>query len=58
MFDTKAKELCNKIMYEFWYDCVKPKYGGKTENIYVDIAKDAEKRFDISKCELDKSLSK
>ena len=45
-------------MYEFWYDCVKPKYGGKTENIYVDIAKDAEKRFDISKCELDKSLSK
>ena len=45
-------------MYEFWHDCVKPKYEGRTENISVDIAKDVETRFDISKCKLDKSSSK
>ena len=41
-------------MYEFWYDYVKPKYGDtdcfivyiKTEDIYVNIAKDVEIRFD------------
>ena len=51
-------------MYEFWYDYVKPKYKEKvklyymdtnsfvvyikTEEIYSDIAKDVERRFDIS----------
>ena len=48
-------------MYEFWYDYVKAKYGEnaklcwmdtdrfavhvKTDDIYMDIAKDVEKRF-------------
>ena len=53
----------NKIvMYEFWYNYVKPKYEEKarscymnadsfivyikTEDIYVDIEKDVETRFD------------
>ena len=51
-------------MYEIWYDYVKPKYGKKaklcymdtdsfivykkSEDIYVDIAKDAETRSDTS----------
>ena len=49
-------------MYEFWYGYLKPKYGEKakscymdtnsfiayikTEDIYVDVAKDVETRFD------------
>ena len=49
-------------MYEFWYDYVKPKYGEKaklcymdtdivpikTDDIYKNIAKDVETRFDAS----------
>ena len=44
-------------MYEFRYDCVKPKYGEKvklcymgtekTDDTYRDIAEDVETRFDI-----------
>ena len=50
------------LMYEFWYDYMKPKYGDnvklcymdtesfimniKTEDFYKDIANDVEKRFD------------
>ena len=57
-------ELSKIVMDEFWYDYVKPKYKGKaklcymdtdslivyikTENIYTDIAKDVEARFDTS----------
>ena len=60
------------VIYEFWYDYVKPKYGEnvklcyiytgsfivhlKTEDIYEDIGKDVEKRFDISRFELDRPL--
>ena len=56
------------VMYEFWYDYVKPKYGEnaelcymdagslivyvKTDNIYKDIAIDAETRFDTSNFEI------
>ena len=56
-------------MYEFWYDCVKPKYGEKvklcymdterfivylkTDDIYKGIAEDTETRFDTSNYELD-----
>ena len=52
-------------MYHFWYDYVKPKYGEnaklcymdtdsfivhtKTDDIYKDIAKDVETRFNTSK---------
>ena len=52
------------LMYEFWYDYMKPKYGNdvklcymdtesfimsiKTNDFYKDIANDVEKRFDTS----------
>ena len=55
-------ELSKILMYEFWYDYVKPKYGEKvklcyvdtdsfivyikTDDIYKDIAEDIETRFD------------
>ena len=56
---------CSKtLMYEFWYDYMKPKYGDnvklyymdtdsfimhiKAEDFYIDIADDVEKRFDTS----------
>ena len=57
-------DLSKIIMYEFYYDYMKPKYGNrlkscymdtdrfvyhiKTEDFYVDITDDAEKRFDTS----------
>ena len=54
----------------FWYDYVEPKYGEKTKytdaesfivyiktgDFYVDIANNADKRFDSSNYELDKPL--
>ena len=30
-------ELCKILMYEFWYDYVKPKYGEKAKLGYMDI---------------------
>ena len=61
-------------MYELWYDYVKPKYEEnaklcyldtnifivyiKEEDVYSDIAKDVEARFDTSNYELDRSLPK
>ena len=66
-------ELGKTLMYEFWYDYVKPKYGGKaklccmdtdcfivyikTDDIYKDIAEDVETRFDTSNYELDRPLA-
>ena len=60
------------LMYEFWYDYIKPKYGNdvklcymdtdsfvmniKTEDFYKDIANDVEKRFDTSNYEVDRPL--
>ena len=57
-------EISKTLMYEFWYDYVKPKYGDnvklcyidtanflmhiKIEDFYKDIADDVEKRFDTS----------
>ena len=29
-------ELSITLMYEFWYDCVKPKYGKKAKLCYMD----------------------
>ena len=62
-------ELSKMLMYEFWYDYVKPKYDEKaklcymdtdsfivyikTGDIYKDIAEDVETRFDTSKYELE-----
>ena len=57
-------EISKTLMYEFWYDYMKPKYGDnvklcyidtdsftmhiKTEDFYKDLANDVEKRFDTS----------
>ena len=56
--------ISKTLMYEFWYDYIKPKYQGKaklcymdtdsfinhikTEDFYKDIANDVEKCFDTS----------
>ena len=61
-----------RLMYEFWYDYVKPKYGWKAKlcymntnsfivyieagDIYKEIAEDVETRFDTSNYELDRPL--
>ena len=66
-------EISKTLMYEFWYDYIKPKFqinaklcymdtDGfiiyiKTEDISEDIAGDVEKRFDISNFEVDRPLS-
>ena len=65
-------ELSKFLIYGFWYDYVKPKYGKrgklcymdtdsfiaytKANNIYKDIAEDVKTRFDTSKYELDRQL--
>ena len=64
-------DLSKTVMYEF---CVKPKYGEnaklcymdtysfivnvKTDDIYKDVAKDIETRFDTSNFEIDRPLPK
>ena len=60
-------EISKTLMYEFWYDYIKPKYQDnaklyymdtnsfiiniKSEDFYEDIADDVEKRFDTSNYE-------
>ena len=60
------------LMFEFWYDYMKPKYGNdvklcymdtdsfvmniKTNDFYKDIANDVEKRFDTSNYEVNRPL--
>ena len=67
-------ELGKILMYEFWHCYVKPKYDEKlklcymdtdssiaytkTDDIYEDIAKDVEIRFDTSNNKLDRPLPK
>ena len=67
-------EISKIVMYQFLYDYVKPKYGEKAKlcymdtdsfrvyikikDIYSDIAKYVETRFDTSNHELDRPLSK
>ena len=62
-------ELTKMLMYEFWYDCVNPKYCEKaklcymdtdsfivyvkTDDIYKEIEEDLETRYDTSNYELD-----
>ena len=56
--------ISKTLMYEFWYDYIKQKYGDRaklwymdtdsfdiyiTEDVYKDIASDVEKWFDTSK---------
>ena len=63
-------DISKILMYEFWYDYMKPKYDDnvkfcyvdtdsfiiniKTEDFYKDIANDVEKRFDTSNYEVDR----
>ena len=65
-------EISKTLMYEFWYDYIKPKYQNnakvcymdtdsfiiltQTEDFYKDIADDVEKRFDASNYECDRPL--
>ena len=65
-------EISKILMYEFWYDYMKLKYGDnvklcymdtdsfiiyiKTEDFYKDIADDVEKRFDTSDYKVDRPL--
>ena len=67
-------DLSKAIMYEFLYDCVKPKYCKnatfcymdtvsfiahiKTDNFYKDIAEGVETRFGTSSYELDRPFLK
>ena len=62
------------LIYEFWYDYIKPKYQNnakpcymdtysfvihiKTEDVYKDIADDVEKIFDTSNYEINRPLPK
>ena len=65
-------EISKTLMYEFWYDYIKPKYSDnvklcymdtdsfimhiKTEDFYKDIANDVEKRFDTSNYQVNRPL--
>ena len=67
-------EISKTLMYEFWYDYMKPKYGDnvklcymdtdsfimhiKTEDLYEDIANYVEKRSDTSNYEVNRPLPK
>ena len=67
-------EISKMLMYEFWYDYMKPKYGDNVklcymdtdsfimhitaEDFYEDIAVDVEKRFDTSNYDCDRTLPK
>ena len=66
-------EISKTLMYEFWYDYMKPKYNNdvklcymdtdifimtiKTNDFYKNIANDVEKRFDTSNYEVNRPLS-
>ena len=65
-------EISKILMYEFWYDYMKPKYSDnvrlcymdtdsfimhiKTNDFYKDIASDVENRFDTSNYEVNRPL--
>ena len=65
-------DISKILMYEFWYDYMKPKYDNdvklcymdmdsfvmniKTEDFYKDIANDVDKRFDTSNYEVNRPL--
>ena len=73
-FGLSILGLSKTVMYEFWYNYVKPKYGEnakrcymdtgsfivhvKADDIYKDIAEDVETRFDSSNFEIDRPLPK
>ena len=67
-------DISKTLMYEFWYDYIKPKYQEKaklcymdtgsfiihikTEDFYKDIADDVKNRFDTSNYKVDRPLTK
>ena len=67
-------DLSKTVMYEFWYEYVKPKHGEnvklcymdtdsfivhiKTYDIYKDIVEDVETKLDTSNFEIDRPLPK
>ena len=67
-------DLSKTVMYEFWCDYLKPKYGEninlcyvdadsfifrvKSDDIYKDIAEDVEERLGTSNYEIDRRLHK
>ena len=67
-------EISKTLMYEFWYDCIKPKLQNnaklcymdidsliihtKTEDFHKDIADDIKNRYDTSNYEADRPLPK
>ena len=67
-------DISKRLIYEFWYDYMKPKYNDnvklcymdtdsfimniKTNDFYKDIANDVEKRFDTSNYEVNRPLPK
>ena len=71
-FGLSILEISKLLMYKFWCDYMKPKYGDnvklcymdtdsfimniKTKDFYNDIANDVEKRFDTSNYECDRPL--
>ena len=72
--DKLILEISKIIMYEFWYDYMKKKYGDmvklcymdtdslimniKTKDFYKDIAQDVEERFNTSNYAVDRPLPK
>ena len=64
-FGLSTLDLSKTVMYEFWYNYVKPKYGENSKFCYVDtdfhfsyITEDVETRFDISNVKIDRPLPK
>ena len=71
-FGLSKLEINKTLMYEFWYDYMKPKYNDnvrlcymdtdsfvmhiKTNDFYEDIANDIENRFDTSNYEVNRPL--
>ena len=71
-FGLSILEISKILMYEFWYDYMKPKYDNnvklcymdtdrfimniKTNDFYEDIANDIENRFDTSNYEVNRPL--
>ena len=69
---SSTLEISKLLMYEFWYDYMKPKYGDninlcymdtdsfimniKTEDFYKDTDNDIEERFDTSNHEVNRPL--
>ena len=72
-FSLSILDPSKTVMYEFWYDCLKPKYSEhaklcymdtdsfivdvKTEDIYKDLSEDVETKFDNSNFELPETIA-